>query len=400
MPLDTEVDKQSETIRTASRWMDGAATAVDSALDTLHGSRGDSETAWPRGAGESFREMSGKATPGIGDTGTGFTDFAGALREFADGIDTIETRMRQARELALQEGLEIHGFLIMEPGPEPPTPAPLPPDQPATPEQQQAHAAGTQAQQAFAKKVAAYSACAVLVDEARATEHSVVAMLNRFIGGLVEKAPFNTADVLTGVAGAHAGRTAALRAKATKLAASGGIEITERMMHNPSMSLAGRTKAAALHIEKVQELQAVQRKAISGSVSSLVDRLSPRSKRTLRATITKPGNTSGIIRGARSTGAKIPVAGALIAAGGVGYDIYTGKDPATSVASAGAGLGGTAAGTAALAAMGTPVGWAVAGGAVIGWGASFAVSEWGGDALDGAVQVGERLQEINPKMTR
>lgn len=221
MPLDTEVDKQPSTMRTAAEWMAGAGTAVDGAIGVVTGTRGESEGAWPSHAGDSFREMSHKTKPGIEDTSNAFTDFANVLREHADQIDTVTKRMEQARELAVKEGLDLRGFLIMEPGPEPPTPAPLPSDQPATPEQTQAHAEGTRAVEAFAKQAEAYAGCSTLVQAARKTEHGAVATLNRFLGGLVEKSPFNATDVLTGLAGAHAGATAKLRAKATKLAASG-----------------------------------------------------------------------------------------------------------------------------------------------------------------------------------
>src|SRR5690606_10922470 len=106
--------------------------------------------------------------------------------------------------------------------------ASLPADKPATPEQKQAHAAGVRAQADFARKVQAYADCAAMVAEARRMENDSIAILNRFLGGLIEKAPFNAADVLTGLAGATAGQTAALRAKAMEIARSGSLEISER----------------------------------------------------------------------------------------------------------------------------------------------------------------------------
>lgn len=103
---------------------------------------------------------------------------------------------------------------------------------------------------------------------------------------------------------------------------------------------------------------------------------------------------------ALSVGSKLPVVGLGITGVGIGYDIGKGKDPTTSVAS---GLGGFLAGagaSAGLAAMGTPVGWVVAGGAVVSWGVGFAIEEWGDDLVQGMEDAGKRLQEINPKMTR
>lgn len=60
------------------------------------------------------------------------------------------------------------------------------------------------------------------------------------------------------------------------------------MMHNPSMSLAGQTKAAMIHIERTQELREANRQALGSRVAGWVDKLSPRTKEFLQASLAKP----------------------------------------------------------------------------------------------------------------
>ncbi|MCI2423460.1 WXG100 family type VII secretion target [Saccharopolyspora sp. K220] len=405
MPLDIKVDPQPGTIRTAADWLDGMARAVDAALDTINRVRGESESGWSSEAGKAFRDGMGKIGPRVDEVSISYSELAFELRRHADAIDTVKVRMDQARELALTEGLVVQGDLIMEPGPEPPAPRPLPTDKPASPEQKQIHADAVRAEAAFVRTVQAYTDCAALVSEARRLENDSIAILNRFLGGLIEKAPFNASDVLAGLAGATAGQTAKMQAKAMQIARSGSIEVSERLANNPYMTLQGRTRAAAINITRSQAAAELERKAIGSRTAQWVDKLGPRTKGFLQLTLDfgkKPETAgSGLLRGALKVGGRLPVVGLLITGGGIGYDIgIAGKDPTTSVAS---GLGGFVAGAGAsvgLAAMGTPVGWVVAGGAVVSWGVGFAIEEWGDDTVQGMEETGKRLSEINPKMTR
>lgn len=405
MPLDTKLDAQPSSIRVVADWLEGLSRAVDEAHGVITRARGESEHGWQGEAGESFRDGMTKVAPKVDEVANDQRGLVGELRRYADEIDTVSRRLAQARDHARAEGLTVNGDLIMEPGPEPPAPSPLPTDKPATPEQEQTHAAQAKAQSNFANQVKAYADCAQMVQDAREKEHSAIAVLNRFIGGLIEKSPFNASDVVTGLAGAHAGQTAVMRARALEFARSGGIEVAERLSNNPYMTLAGRTKAAAIYVEKTQKLAAMESKAIGTKTAALVDRLSPGVKRILDATLVSEERAgragSLLLRGALKAGSKIPVIGLGITGASIGYDIgIADKDPTTSVA---AGVGGFAAGlgaTAGFLAMSTPVGWAVGLGAVVSWGVGFGIEEWGDDMVDGMQSAGEKLSEINPKMTR
>ncbi|MFC4005422.1 hypothetical protein ACFS2C_25530 [Prauserella oleivorans] len=103
---------------------------------------------------------------------------------------------------------------------------------------------------------------------------------------------------------------------------------------------------------------------------------------------------NSVLRGAAKVGSKFPIVGGVITGIGLGLDIAGGKDPATAVTS---GVGGFVAGslaTAGIAAAGGPVGWAVAGGALVSAGVGFAIEEWGDDvagmAGDAADWAGDR----------
>ncbi|MFB7108942.1 hypothetical protein [Streptomyces sp. NPDC056291] len=76
-------------------------------------------------------------------------------------------------------------------------------------------------------------------------------------------------------------------------------------------------------------------------------------------------------------GGRVPLVGTLLTVGGIAYDIEVNhSDPdvavVSNVASLGAGMAGTWAGVAAVAACGGPVGWGVAAGIVVGAGLGYA----------------------------
>jgi hypothetical protein len=80
---------------------------------------------------------------------------------------------------------------------------------------------------------------------------------------------------------------------------------------------------------------------------------------------------------------RVPVVGAFITAGGVGYDIAQGKNPVQSTVSGGSSL---AAGAAVDTMIGDPAG--LVAGAAVGAGVGFVVDEWGDDIAGAAKDVG------------
>src|SRR5699024_10105727 len=97
------------------------------------------------------------------------------------------------------------------------------------------------------------------------------------------------------------------------------------------------------------------------------------------------------LKGATKFGKIVPGLGTAATTVGVGYDINQGKDPTQAVVS---GVSSLASGAVTGFCIGGPYG-AIAGG-VVGIGVGFGVDE----AWDGIISTGEKMQELNPKMTR
>src|SRR5699024_4078924 len=132
-----------------------------------------------------------------------------ALQTHADDLRTVRSKMRRAREVALDGGLTINGYTIEQPGPAPVDPIPLPKDKPVTPAQETAHSAAVTAQDAFARKAKAYAQAAQIVNSARDKESSSQHILVRFLSGVLDpvKLSITLTDVTGGVLGATAVQT-------------------------------------------------------------------------------------------------------------------------------------------------------------------------------------------------
>ncbi|WP_017973433.1 WXG100 family type VII secretion target [Actinopolyspora halophila] len=389
MPLDLEIRGDPSSIRDSARWMSTVSESVHETGTQVTSARNGSESAWSGEAGDSFRTVLSRVNPEIDEVAEDHAAMCRELNKFADELDTAQKRMRRAREVAREAGLTVTEQRIMEPGPEPAAPKPLPSDRPATPEEQQSHTSATQAQAAYARKVRAYQECSQIVTEAREQHNSALGVLNRFVSGIAEKSPFTITDYTTGLAGAVAGSTSAMRAAATEIADSGKIARAEKLMHSPNLGLRNQTRAAAIHVRNHVNKTAMENKATASSTARMVDKLGPRTKTLLGANLSFGANpnraANPLLRGSIRVAGKLPVAGLLITGGSIGYDVRT-SDKSVGE-SAAINLGGYAAGSAATAgllAMSTPVGWAVAGGVVASVGVGFAIDEWGDDVVDAA----------------
>ncbi|SFE25834.1 Uncharacterized conserved protein YukE [Actinopolyspora alba] len=387
MPLDLEIRGNPSSIRESARWMSTVSESVHETGTQLTRAHNGSESAWSGEAGDSFRAVMSKVGPEVDEVAEDHAAMCRELNKYADELDTAQKRMRRAREIAREAGLTVTEQRVMEPGPEPAAPKPLPENRAATPEEQRAHASATQAQAAYARKVRAYQECSQIVTEAREQHNSALGVLNRFVSGLVEKSPFTITDFTTGLAGAVAGSTSAMRAAAVEIADSGKIARAEKLMHSPNLGLRNQTRAAAIHVRNQLNKTAMENKATATRTARLVDKLSPSVKKALQLNMNfgvRPENVGNkLLRGSLRTASRLPVVGLGITGFSIGYDVQT-SDKSVGE-SAAVNLGGYAAGSAATAgllAMSTPVGWAVAGGVVVSVGVGFAIDEWGDDAVD------------------
>ncbi|PXY38414.1 WXG100 family type VII secretion target [Prauserella flavalba] len=399
MPIDTEIKSDAASIRAVAQWLSVRAGEAHGTGSQVYGARGDSESTWTGPASDGFRSTMTRFGQQIDDLVGDLNGTTAALNSHADDVDTAKSRMAQALEIARAGGLTVNGHVIQEPGPAPAAPAPLPTDKEPTPRQQQIHDQATQAQSAHAQQVKAYVEAERVATPARQRFIDSQNTFVKFAKGYAEKAPINIADISTGLAGAVAQRTSNFRAAARAM--DPAIERAAAYAKSGRTSPFAQVRADALEIERRLAKQAELNKAVATRTARMVDRLPDSAKRFLNLGMdfnkaAKPIGNS-VLRGAAKAGSKLPVVGGLITAAGVGFDISTGKDPTTAVVS---GVGGFVAGslaTAGVAAAGGPVGWAVAGGALVSAGVGFAIEEWGDDIVDaasGAVDwAGDRLSD-------
>ena len=363
MPLNVEVKGQPGEARRVAEYLRRKSQAVQQATEQAQDATNASDGGWHGEAGPAFREVMGRTIPAVDGVSGDHADLCRVLEDHAGELDGVKERMERALRVARDAGLQATEKQIMEPHPAPAGPMPLPADKPATPEQQQQHAAGCAARADHARKVQAYQECGRVVDDARKTENNAANTLIDFVKGLVEKSPFTISSTAAGTIGAFAGNASKLREEAQKVMNSPRATVSAQLMHNTNMSPQGWGRAAAINAEEVAKSHELERQASATKMAQWVDRLPTRVKNAAEAGfIPKSAEFSGskaISLGSKLTG-RLPIAGTFITTMGVGYDASQGKDVAKSAVSGyGSQLAGAAATGALVAFTSTPVGWAV-----------------------------------------
>ncbi|MPY79723.1 MAG: hypothetical protein GEV04_14870 [Actinophytocola sp.] len=392
MPLNTEVKADIDGLRTLADWFGSSSNAVHDAGSTVVNVRGESETAWDGESGAAFRDA-------MSMTGTGVDDFAGQLGDaksvvsvFADDMATVKSRMAQARQVAAAGGLDVTDTEIAEPGEAPPAPQPLPTDGSATAKQQAAHTSAQAAVDAHNAKVKAYNEASHIVSDARNKQNAALHHLTKFSTGQLQRAPFTIADVSSGLAAEAIKRTSKFRTLAASYGRYAERALTVAM--NKSVTDPAFAKAARLNAQFASKQSALLDDALKTAPARIVDRLPDWAKSSLTAEVKdfafKGGSTAA--RVGRTVLGRVPIAGTLITAAGVGLDIKNGKDPTKAIVS---GASSLAAGAAVGAAIGGPVGVVVGAGA--GAFVGYVVDEWGdeiaGFAADSAEVVGGTIAD-------
>jgi hypothetical protein len=394
MPLNIRVEGDSAGIRASSQWLRAMERSVHDVGTSVHGARTDSEWGWSGAAGNGFRHSMGGAGTAIDGLSTDCGATARALDVHADDLDTVSSRMRQAVDIARESGLRTSGDTIFEPGPAPAEPTPLPSTRPASAAEYAAHAQAAAAQQTHLQQVVAYQQAGQVVVAARDIETASQRVLTRFLSGFVGKLPFTITDFATGLAGAAATRTSALRATADVFEAKAAR--AARLLDSGNLSRQNWIRAAVLHAENVVDAQATRAQATAGLLARQVDRLPPWAKTTLTANFDFHNtikNTTPVLRYGRPVLRRIPAIGAGITVFGVGYDVYQGRNAVQSTVS---GVSSLAAGAAVGAAVGGPVGVVVGG--LVGAGVGFVVDEWGDDIARGAADLGEGTVNVGRRV--
>jgi uncharacterized protein YukE len=377
MPLNVEIKGQPGEARRVAEYLRGKSQAV-------HDAAGHAQQAanvaggWGGHAGPAFQGAMGKTVPAIDDVSKDYIGLCQQLESHAGQLDGAKERMEEALRIAREAGLEVTDKEILDPGPAPAGPMPLPSDKPATPEQQQQHAAGVALQSAYSRKAQAYHECSKVVDDARKAENSALNELITFTDSLIEKSPFSITSTVAGTIGTYAEVASKYRDEAKKIMQGPKVTRSAALMHSPNLSLQQQARAARIHATHATEAMEAERRAAATRMAQWIDRLPASIKNATLQGLgpAKPENIGNkALRLSAKAGGKFPVIGTLITTAGVGYDVYQGKDPVKSAAS---GYGGQIAGVAATGALiaftSTPVGWAVGIGVVasfgVGWGIS------------------------------
>ncbi|MGI8310328.1 hypothetical protein [Saccharopolyspora hattusasensis] len=396
MSLDTEVKGDPDSLTAVCEWAYRQSDGVEEAARQIQLTSAESEDGWKGAAADGFRAVLIAAGKMADTEVRALQDTCRELQTHADDLRTVKAMMQRARDVAALGGLFVNGFKIEEPGPAPPAPKPLGPGGGRTPESRREHAAAVEAQAAFDRKAMAYAQAVQIVKEARDKESQSQHILVRFLSGVLD--PVKLSLTLTDISGGFIGATAVRTSKAHQFAdeAISKAERAAKLTTSQNLSLAFRTRAAAIQITNELAAKEAVDQAAASRAARVIERFPPRVQRELQRLDSKlvPKSVkpaSPYLKGPAGIGKIVPGLGLIATGVGVGYDIIQGKDPTIAVAS---GTGSLLAGAVVGAAIGGPPG-AIAGG-VVGVGVGFAIDEFGDDMIN----IGKKLEDINPKMTR
>ncbi|TKG64252.1 WXG100 family type VII secretion target [Prauserella endophytica] len=319
MPLDTKLEGNPESIRGAADWLrNSLQNRVREAASQIYNARNAADSGWTGDASQAFRDKmtqgAGKAdelATAAGDMAQKFDDHAAELQR---ALDTME----RARQIAREGGLAVDGDMIADPGPAPAAPAALPTDGSATPAMAQAHADGVAAREAHERKVAAFNQAKTEVDHARTLQKSWNDMWANVGNDLKQKWFFTAGELVSG------GIETAMKVRASDL-----LKNSQRLADDAA-NMVGHYLAAG---------DDATRAAAAGAADDL-----------LRASDDLARQSASL---SSKIAARMPLVGVVFGAGGIGYDIATGKPPAKAIVS---GVGGMAASMATGAAVGTVIG--------------------------------------------
>ncbi|BEL07454.1 hypothetical protein Q0Z83_056450 [Actinoplanes sichuanensis] len=358
MPIDTHIPGEPSSIRASATWLRSSlATAVDQAVTDLLAVRDEAAVGWTGDAGPAFHgnmDSGGRQADGLR---TDVERVARSLDTYADDLTTAQIGMERARGIARDGGLALAGDTILDPGVGPPRPAT--PSSGATADQIQMYDTQVTAYNAHMTKVNTYAQAEAQANWAHEVRAFGRDTLNNALEDLRKKpvlvaAGFVNEGVIGGFAAQHVSK---LKKAGEALKAESDAAIKGYMRER-----GGTPKAKALNDlswKKFLEADEFERKAA---------------------------------RAGSKIGARIPIAGLVITAADIGYDIHTGKPVGKAVVS---GVGGAlaAAGTGAL--IGTAIGGPV--GTVVGAGAGIIVGMATSGALDAAY---DRLPEGTQRRSR
>ena len=361
MSLDTEIKGDPASVERAGTWLSSTlGPEVDSSVDALHKARKEAEADWDGPAGSAFastmRSSATKATTLHGqvtDTGRTLTTFGAQLR-------AAQHDMAEVRRTARTAGLQVNGFVIIDPGLGPAKPGYIAPGTELPVAAANAYNSAVKAFDDHQLLVKAFEDAYKLAKEIRdAYERHSKAITDKYRGLSGAQWLLTASDIAGGIAGG------VMAFKADSLRGTGRYfqELSAKHLEwarQADPGVIGRNRWYA-HLDDAKKM--------GQGADELV-----RSADDLKGT---------------SKSLPLKLGGALAVAG-IAYDIHNGKDPVQATVSGGLGFG---ASVAAGAAIGTLIPVPVVGtvvGAVVGAGVGIFTSGMvdnlfeGGDIGDAA----------------
>lgn len=394
--LNIEVVGDSDSCRTNATWLKALAHSVGE-LESAFGRTGSqSESFWRGAASDAFRGSMSNAKGNASHVGDIAFKAAQALSKFAVDLDTVKSRMNQAKQVASQAGLAVTDNEIQPPDAGPGA-APQAPTGNPSPEQEQQHAQALDQHNAAAgahqAKVAAFNEISGTVSVARGQEraahealqaavkqHSEVLNELKTYGQIV----LQKSVALTGGLAGSSEQLMYSSEKSMKLAV-----LTTMLRASPTLPAGADGMLKSAQQELFQK--AYKDGADHAGVQKVIGRLPEGVRGALKlnaSDLTKKAlgldkNMPKAFTKGLPVLKRIPVVGTALTAGFAARDIHDGKDPLKTTESA---VGGTAASMgvtagvegavagAELAGLAVPgPGWVVAGGLALGTAASYGV---------------------------
>lgn len=375
MAIDTKIEGDPESVRSASHWLrDSLATGVSDAATQIYNARNSADAGWKGPAGDAFSSRMTTGAEKTDELANAATGVAEDIDTFAADLQRAQDDMRTVRQNAAAAGLTVNGEVIEDPGPGPADPGAAPSGEAATPEAVAAHDDAVAASRAHAAKVRAYNKAETGADAARHIEKLAADTLKNVWNDITQKWFLVVGDLTAGAAGTLAAKHSSILGKQAQFLADESARFLDQARTAPAGSSASQ----------------VYRDFDLG-----------------RAAAYQADDVAATARNVDSSAAKWGFrAGGALAVAGVAYDIANGKPPARAIVSGGVGFGASVAAGAAIGTMipvpvvGTAVG--ALGGAVVGVFASGMVdSLWengigdvGGAIEDGAEAVGDTAAAV------
>ncbi len=337
--LETEVLDEPESCRKTTDWLDTLQSGLTDTADRMNRERSTSEAFWQGTAGVAARGALMRHRTDADDIEQAVKDAKKALETFAEEIDTVLARMRQARAVAREAGLQLNGTKILPPEP-------------------QGGSSGQGGDSgAMEKKVRAFEEAGNTIADARNKQESAHQALENGMKDPLET--IKTAKsygvwIANGAITHVKGSTEAAKALASEarsFSASAEKLSTAATNADHSAATARSTVGSMVHQAKanVRWDRSTDARKIGGPLSSDARRLAT----------ANPGDAvkggSRLAKGASKALRGVPYAGAVLTIGSEVHDATTGEDAAESAMDAGASIAGGAAGSAVGAAVGSAI---------------------------------------------